>query len=177
VPKLRQERGSPARNALLSKDVPELWNEDDTSALSGMRLVQEACPRGEVAAFSTGRSATVKICVTSQGPELTSQVDPRFGRARFFIIYDDATEAFEAVDNVQNVNAGGGAGIQSATTVAEKGCEWVVSGHMGPKALSVLQEAGIKIAVGASGKVSDAIRDFADGKLEEVESADVAPRW
>ena len=28
--------------------------------------------------------------------------------------------------------------MQSATTIAEKGCRWVISGHMSPEALSVL---------------------------------------
>ena len=119
----------------------------------------------------------MKICVTSRGPDLSSEVDPRFGRARFFIIYDDESEEHEVVDNQQNVNAGGGAGIQSATTVAGKGCQWVVSGHMGPKAISVLKEAGIRVATGASGKVSEALRSFKEGELEEIEAADVPPRW
>ena len=52
----------------------------------------------------------MKICVTSQGPDLSSAVDPRFGRARYFIIYDEETESFEAIDNEQNVSAACGAG-------------------------------------------------------------------
>lgn len=119
----------------------------------------------------------MKICVSSQGPDLTANVDPRFGRARFFIIKDEDTGQYEVVDNEQNVNAAGGAGIQAATTVAEKGCDWVISGHMGPKALSVLKEAGIRVATGASGKISDALQDFKNDDLEEIESADVSPHW
>ncbi len=119
----------------------------------------------------------MKICVTSNGPDLSSDVDPRFGRARFFIVYDDENESYEVVDNEENVNAAGGAGVQSATAIAGKGCKWVVSGHMGPKALSVLREADVKVATGAEGKVSDALRDFAEGNLEEITEADVSPRW
>lgn len=119
----------------------------------------------------------MKICVTSQGPDLTSEVDPRFGRARFFIIHDDESGEHEVVDNKPNANAAGGAGIQAATTVAEKGCDWVVSGHMGPKALSVLKEAQIQVATGASGTVADALQAFKDGTLETIENADVSPHW
>ena len=119
----------------------------------------------------------MKICVTGQGPDLASQVDPRFGRAAFFIIYEDEKETFEVVDNSENKKASGGAGIQAATTVAEKECDWVVSGHMGPKALSVLQEAGIDVATGASGKVSEALRAFREGELDEIDEADVSPHW
>ena len=119
----------------------------------------------------------MKICVTSRGPDLSSEVDPRFGRARYFIIRDDETDNYEVVDNQQNVNAAGGGGVQAATTIAEKGCQWVISGHMGPKALSVLKEAGIRVATGANGKVSDAFRAFREGKLQEINAADVSPRW
>ena len=120
---------------------------------------------------------TVKICITSQGPDLNSEADPRFGRAKFFIIYDDETETFEVVDNQQNVNAAGGAGIQSATAVAEKGCQWVLSGHIGPRAMSVLQTAGIRVATGATGTVSNVLQDFTAGKLQEAEAPDVPPHW
>ena len=83
----------------------------------------------------------MKLCITSQGPDLSSKVDPRFGRARYFVLYDDESGAFEVVDNEQNVNAAGGAGVQSATTLAETGFAWVISGHMGPKANYVLKAA------------------------------------
>lgn len=119
----------------------------------------------------------MKLCITSQGPELSSPVDPRFGRASHFIIYDTESEEFTAVDNSQNLNAASGAGVQSATAVAGEGCQWVISGHMGPKALSVLRAAGVKVAVGAEGSVQDAIAAHAAGDLNEVTEADVAPRW
>ena len=119
----------------------------------------------------------MKLCITSQGPELSSQVDPRFGRARYFIIYDDETQEATALDNAQNVNAAGGAGVQSATSVAETGSDWVISGHIGPKAMSVLKAADVKVAVGADGTVEEALSAFAEGKLQEVGDADVPPRW
>ncbi len=119
----------------------------------------------------------MKICVTSQGTELSAEVDPRFGRARYFIIYEDETGETEAVDNAQNMNAAGGAGVQAATTVVEKGCDWVISGHMGPKALSVLATGDVQVAVGAEGTVQQALDDFKNGRLQEADEADVAPRW
>lgn len=117
----------------------------------------------------------MKICVTGRGPDLASQVDPRFGRAGFFIIYDDE-ETFEVVDNSENKQVSGGAGIQAATTVAEKECDWAVSGHMGPEALSVLGCRSQR-GHGASGKVSDALRAFREGELEQIEEADASPHW
>ena len=41
----------------------------------------------------------MKVCVTSEGNNLDSKVDPRFGRCQYFIIADIDTLAFEAVQN------------------------------------------------------------------------------
>ena len=62
----------------------------------------------------------MNVCVTSEGDKLSSSVDPRFGRSRYFIIVDTEYMQFEAIQN-PNVDAAGGAGIQSAQLVAEKG--------------------------------------------------------
>ncbi len=119
----------------------------------------------------------MKLCITSQGEDLSAVVDPRFGRARYFIIYDDASEEFELIDNAENVSAAGGAGVQAATTVVESGADWVISGHMGPKALSVLQAGDVEVAVGAEGTVQEAIEAFENDELEKAEEADASPRW
>jgi predicted Fe-Mo cluster-binding NifX family protein len=108
---------------------------------------------------------------------MSAAVDPRFGRCRYFVIYDDATEEFEMIDNSVNLNAAAGAGVQSATRAAEQGVEWVISGHIGPKAMSVLQAAGIKVAVGAEGRVADAVAAFGNGELQQVDEADRASHW
>jgi len=119
----------------------------------------------------------MRICFTSQGRDLESEVDSRFGRARYFVIYDDESREHEVVDNQQNANAAAGAGIQSATNVVQKHCGWVVTGHIGPKAMSVLKEAGVKVATGATGSVSQAVEHFLNGQLKEADSADVPPHW
>ncbi|MFW6189455.1 MAG: NifB/NifX family molybdenum-iron cluster-binding protein [Planctomycetota bacterium] len=119
----------------------------------------------------------MKLCVTSQGPEPSSQVDPRFGRARYFIIYDDKADEYSVVDNEQNLNAASGAGVQAASNVADAGAQLVISGHIGPRAMTVLQEAEVKVVVGAEGTVEEALEAYREGELEEVEDADVPPHW
>ena len=58
----------------------------------------------------------MKVIVTSQGQELNSPVDPRFGRAKYFLVVDTETGDFSAADNSQNLNAAQGAGIQADCT-------------------------------------------------------------
>ena len=61
----------------------------------------------------------MRICITSEGDNLDSKVDPRFGRCRYFVIIDTDTIEFEAICN-PNIDAMGGAGIQSGQLISEK---------------------------------------------------------
>lgn len=106
-----------------------------------------------------------------------SPADPRFGRAKFFMIYDDADGSFTAVDNTQNLQAAQGAGLQAAQNVADAGCEVLITGHIGPKAFGALKAGGIKVAVGASGTVQEAVEAFKAGKLKVADTSDVEGHW
>ena len=119
----------------------------------------------------------MKIAVTSQGPDLNSQVDPRFGRAKHFIVVDTETEGFSAHDNTQNLNAAQGAGIQAGRTVADLGVEAVVTGNVGPKAFATLQAANIKIFLTTSGTVKEALAQFKAGELKDTSKANVDGHW
>jgi len=55
----------------------------------------------------------MKIAITAQGKELSSEIDLRFGRAKWLIVVDTGTSYFQAHDNVVNLNAVQGAGIQT----------------------------------------------------------------
>ena len=119
----------------------------------------------------------MKLAITSSGKELDSNLDPRFGRTAYFIIVDSETMAFEVVENSQNFNLPQGAGIQAGKTIADHHIDALITGHCGPKAFKVLQNAGIKIMTGARGKVKDAIEQFNKGELEISAEADVEGHW
>jgi predicted Fe-Mo cluster-binding NifX family protein len=97
------------------------------------------------------------IAVASQEPELSGLVDPRFGRARYFIIYDTGDDSWEIIDNSRNSEVAHGAGIQTAQRVVDAGVEMIVSGNFGPKAADVLKAAGVVTTIWAEGTVADAI--------------------
>jgi predicted Fe-Mo cluster-binding NifX family protein len=119
----------------------------------------------------------MKIAVTSQGTDLDSSMDPRFGRAAYILIVDTETLDFEVMDNKENVNALKGAGIQTASMVSEKGAKVLLTGFCGPKAFMVLDAAKIKVANEAKGTVREAVKAFEDGKLSFADEANVEGHW
>ena len=119
----------------------------------------------------------MKIAVTSEGNNLESKVDPRFGRAAYFIIIDPDTMAFEAIENSQNLNLPQGAGIQAGRTVVEQQVDVLLTGNCGPKAFQVLQSADVKIFTGATGQVKDALKQYQNNELKEAEEANVDGHW
>jgi predicted Fe-Mo cluster-binding NifX family protein len=120
----------------------------------------------------------MKVAISARGKTLDSLIDERFGRARFIVLVEtDGESLLAAVDNVQNLNASQGAGIQAAQTVSRQGAKAVVTGHCGPKAFQALSAAGIAVYTGASGTVQQAVAAFASGQLKPAEAPDVAGHW
>lgn len=107
----------------------------------------------------------MKIAISSSGPDLDSQVDPRFGRCQYFMIVDPDDMSFEAVPN-GNLAQGSGVGIQSAKVVADKGAKAVLTGNVGPNAHRVLSEAGLDVMTGVSGTVREATKRYKNGELK-----------
>ena len=118
----------------------------------------------------------MKICITSQGNTLESQVDPRFGRCAFFIIADPDTMDFEAIDNA-NAGSAGGAGIQSGQLVSEKGVNAVLTGNVGPNAFQTLNAAKIEVITGVNGIIKDVITKYKNGELKTISGPSVGSHF
>lgn len=119
----------------------------------------------------------MKIVVTATSKDISSNMDPRFGRAKYFIVVDTDTDEAEAHDNSQNLNAAQGAGIQAAETVVRLGAGAVVTGNVGPKAFRALNAAGVKMFLAGEGTVADAVRKYKAGELKEASTANVEGHW
>jgi predicted Fe-Mo cluster-binding NifX family protein len=109
----------------------------------------------------------VKICVSARGNNLEAQLDPRFGRCEYFVIVDSETMQFEVLPNMAAV-ATGGAGIQAAQTIANRGVKVVITGNVGPNAFGALSAAGIEIITGAPGTVREVVEKFRRGELQRT---------
>ncbi len=113
----------------------------------------------------------MKVCVTASHEGIDAPVDDRFGRAPYFVIVDTETLETTSIAN-STVNESHGAGVSSATTVAQSGAEALVTAHCGPRAFDVLNAAGIKVFAAQPGTVREAIEAFQNGVLTQLAEAD-----
>jgi len=97
----------------------------------------------------------MKIALSATAPSLDAEVDPRFGRCRYFIIVDS----------------------QSTQMIASKGVEVVLTGNCGPNAYQTLSAAGIKVITGVSGRIKDAIEAFKAGRFESSNQPNVGTHY
>ena len=120
-----------------------------------------------------GKGRMKKIAVSSEGPVLDDQVDPRFGRAGGFLIVDPETMECEYIENGAGQVASQGAGIQAAEIVARAGAGVVLSGYVGPKAFSALTGAGIKVGQDCDNMtVREAVEKYTRGEISIADQPD-----
>jgi len=114
----------------------------------------------------------MKVAVSSTGKNLDSPIDPRFGRCSWFLIIETGDMSFEAFSN-ESIALGGGAGIQSAQFIVSKGAMALLTGNCGPNAMSALSAAGVKVILGQTGSVREAVERYRKGELPSASEANV----
>jgi predicted Fe-Mo cluster-binding NifX family protein len=113
---------------------------------------------------------TMKICMSSTGKDMSSQIDPRFGRCGYFLMVQTDDMGFEAFENDFR-SLGGGAGIQAANFVQSKGAKTIITGNCGPNAMAVFSRSNIPVVTGQAGLIQEVVERFKNGEL----SASVLP--
>lgn len=115
----------------------------------------------------------MKIAVTANGPGLDARTSPVLGRCPTFILVDVETMQFQAIDNPA-LSSSGGAGVQAAQFVIERGAQAVVTGNVGPNAYGVFQAAQIPVYLFGEGTVGLAVEAYKAGRLRSATGATVA---
>ncbi|MCP4666789.1 MAG: dinitrogenase iron-molybdenum cofactor biosynthesis protein [Deltaproteobacteria bacterium] len=118
----------------------------------------------------------MKIAVSSSGEDLNSQIDPRFGRCARFLIVETDDMSFEVFNN-ENIALVGGAGIQSARFVVDRGVQAVITGNCGPKAVRTLSAADVELHTGQSGTIKEAIERYRKGELQPTNEPNVSDHY
>jgi predicted Fe-Mo cluster-binding NifX family protein len=112
----------------------------------------------------------MKVAVSSAGPGLESQSSPVFGRCPYFVIVETEGGKIKGHIDIQNqaMMQPGGAGIMAAQTIGNQKVNAVVSGAVGPKAFTALQQLGIEAYAGTPGTVRQIVEQFLEGKLQKI---------
>jgi len=116
----------------------------------------------------------MKVVVSATGSNLEAAVSPVFGRCPYYVFVDTNNMQFEAVSNPA-ISAPGGAGIQAAQFVVERGVQAVLTGNVGPNAFNVLQAAGVPIYTVTAGTVREAVEAYKTGRLPAVAAPTSGP--
>lgn len=119
----------------------------------------------------------MRIAVTAMGKDLDADLDPRFGRAMYFLIVEPNGTIEEVIDNSTNINAMKGAGIQAGKVLADKKVDVLLTGHCGPNAFKALNAAGIKVGVELRGTVREALDNFNRSEVKFATSPNVEGHW
>lgn len=119
----------------------------------------------------------MKVIITTKGPTPDSELDPRFGRAAVFLVYDTQAATFHALDVAATRNLAQGAGIQAAQAVADAGATAVITGHVGPKAFMALERGGIAIHLSSHRTAREALQAFSEGQLARASQPDREGHW
>jgi predicted Fe-Mo cluster-binding NifX family protein len=88
----------------------------------------------------------MKVAITSTGNSLESNLDSRFGRCAYFVIYDTESGSIEFIPN-QNKENVEGAGPASVQLVASRDVKKVVSGEFGAKVKSIFDSLQIQLVI------------------------------
>jgi predicted Fe-Mo cluster-binding NifX family protein len=116
----------------------------------------------------------MKIAIAATGKDLESDINPRFGRAPFFLIVDSKTKEKKTVVNTID-NRSSGVGITAGNLVLEEGIDVVITTNIGPETFKLFEEGGITIYQ-AKGKIKDAVQQLVRGKLPRIKKA-TAPKY
>ena len=102
----------------------------------------------------------MKYLIASEGNSLESTVSGHFGRAPFFLIYDDETKTLSAMANDGSLDP-----HLVIRDNAKGGVKKMVCGGIGPHAYQVAEKFNVEVCIASEISVSEAVKLAEEGKL------------
>lgn len=99
-------------------------------------------------------------------PSREGQIDQHFGHCKEFLVFtahDDQLTQDPAIPSSDSCGCKSGI----AGVLAQAGVTHLVAGNMGEGALKVLQDHGITVVRGASGRSREAVEEFVAGRFHD----------
>jgi len=109
----------------------------------------------------------MKIVLSSQGNTKEDLVDVKFGRCKYFAVYDSEVESFSFVEN-SGKDSNQGAGTLAAQVVLELNADVLLTERLGPKAFKVLNASHLNLFKCQGMTLIDAVNRFETETLDSI---------
>ncbi len=112
----------------------------------------------------------MKIAFTAKGTAWDSMMDPRFGRTRFIVVYDEQSRMLTSFDNGAVENEAHGSGTATAQKVFELSPDVLITGNgPGSHAAQALKQMNMRIFAEAHDMtIKQAFEKYKKGELKEI---------
>ena len=118
----------------------------------------------------------MKLAVSVVAPDMAAEIDPRFGKARSFLIVDGKSgELLEVVDNSPGSPDHMETGFEVATFMVNKGVTAVLTGRVGFGLIPILRTAKVSLVTNVSGIAEEMVGRFIAGEDVSTPKLDVWP--
>lgn len=106
------------------------------------------------------------ICIPSLNEGgLLSDISMHFGKTPYFTFIKLEEGEIKDEDVIKSLGKHRGGSKTPAEIITGFGADVLICGNLGPKAVSMLRDNGIRVFSGASGTVNDALKEWKLGKL------------
>ena len=108
----------------------------------------------------------MKICIPTNGSNgLEETIGEHFGRVTTYTIVDIDTNEVKVISNTSHHMGGQG---YPPELLKKEGVNVMVCKGLGRRAISMFEEFGIEVYIGATGLVKDAVTAFKEGNLQKA---------
>jgi predicted Fe-Mo cluster-binding NifX family protein len=112
----------------------------------------------------------MKICIPTLGERgLNENVGEHFGRVPTYTIINLENDDVKVIQNTSHHTGGQG---YPPEIMANEGVNVMICRGLGRRAISMFEDIGIEVYIGATGTVKNAINDFKQGKLQKANISD-----
>lgn len=112
----------------------------------------------------------MKICIPTMGENgLDNQIGEHFGRVPTYTIVDLDTNDVKVIPNTSEHAGGQG---YPPEIMAREGVNVMICQGLGRRAISMFEQMGIEVYIGASGTVKDVVEAFKQGTLRKASEGD-----
>jgi predicted Fe-Mo cluster-binding NifX family protein len=116
----------------------------------------------------------MKVCIPTNGNKgLEENVGEHFGRVPTYTIVDLENNDVKVIPNTSNHMGGT---RNPPEILAEQGVNIMICQGLGRRAISMFNDFGIHVYIGARGTVEDAIESYKQGSLQKANEGDACQR-